>query len=56
MLSRDVTGGPPITLFVSSELKKMNDIVWLRDGRVVYSLAEAEGPVAFAITGQRDST
>ncbi len=43
MLSRDVTGGPPITLFVSSELKKMNDIVWLRDGRVVYSLAEAEG-------------
>ena len=42
MLSRDMTAGSPITLFVSSELKKMNDIVWLHDGRLVYSLPESE--------------
>ena len=42
MFSRDVRGGSPITLFSSPELKKMNDIVWLRDGRVVYSLPEPQ--------------
>jgi len=41
MLSRDVTGGPPVTLFQSSELKKMNDIVWLHAGHLVYSLSES---------------
>jgi eukaryotic-like serine/threonine-protein kinase len=41
MLSRQLKGGPPITLFQSSELEKMNDIVWLPDGRLVYSLSEA---------------
>ncbi len=42
MLSRDVTGGPPVTLFQSSELTKTNDIVWLHDGRVVYDLPESK--------------
>src|SRR5438876_11486221 len=42
VLSRDVTGGPPVTLFHSSELTKTNDIVWLHDGRVVYDLPESE--------------
>jgi serine/threonine protein kinase len=41
MLSRDVTGGPPVTLFQSSELKKTNDIVWLHDGRLVYDMSES---------------
>jgi serine/threonine protein kinase len=41
LLSRDPKGGPPATLLQPSELKKVNDIVWLHDGRLVYSLAEA---------------
>jgi eukaryotic-like serine/threonine-protein kinase len=40
MLSRNVKGGPPVTLFQPSELAKIHDVVWLHDGRVVYSLAE----------------
>jgi eukaryotic-like serine/threonine-protein kinase len=41
MLSRDTGGGSPVPLF-QDELKKMNDIVWLHDGRVVYDLTESE--------------
>ena len=39
MLSRDISGGLLVTLFKLSELK-INDIVWLHDGRVVYDLPE----------------
>jgi serine/threonine protein kinase/Tol biopolymer transport system component len=42
MLSRDVQGGPLTTLFRPYEMKKMNGINWLRDGRVVYSLQESD--------------
>jgi len=42
MLSRDVKGGPLTTLFRPSEMKKMSDINFLRDGRVVYSLQESD--------------
>ena len=42
MLSRDLKGGSPITLFSPSEMKKINDVVWLRDGRLLYSLPESE--------------
>lgn len=43
ILSRDVKGGPPITLFRSAELEKgMDDINWLHDGRVIYSLHETQ--------------
>ena len=40
VLSRDVKGGPPVTLFQPSEFAKIYDWVRLHDGRVVYSLAE----------------
>jgi serine/threonine protein kinase len=40
VLSRNVKGGPPVTLFQPSELAKIHDLVWLHDGRLVYSLAE----------------
>lgn len=40
MLSRDVNGGSPVTLLGNAELQKMDDINWLHDGRVVYSLHE----------------
>src|SRR5205814_3025755 len=42
MLSRDVKGGPFITLVRPSEMEKMDDMNWLRDGRLVYSLHESE--------------
>ena len=42
MLSRDRKGGPPTIVFQPSDMKKMNDIVWLRGGQVVYSLPESE--------------
>jgi serine/threonine protein kinase len=42
MLSRDVNGGAPVTILSSSELPKMNDINWLHNGRVVYSLHETQ--------------
>lgn len=44
MLSRDVNGGAPVTILSSSELPKMDDINWLHDGRVVYSLHETQKP------------
>jgi serine/threonine protein kinase len=40
LLSRDTKGGPTVTLLENAELKKMDDIVGLRDGRVIYSLHE----------------
>jgi eukaryotic-like serine/threonine-protein kinase len=38
--SRPVEGGQPITLFGDDEISKMNDLVWLHDGRLVYDLPE----------------
>ena len=40
VLSRNANGGPPVNLFQPSELAKIHDLVWLHDGRLVYSLAE----------------
>jgi eukaryotic-like serine/threonine-protein kinase len=40
MLHRDIKGGPTVTVLQNAELKKMDDINWLHDGRVVYSLHE----------------
>ena len=42
LLSRNVKGGSATTLFHSSELAKVGDMVWLHDGRVVYSLQESD--------------
>ena len=42
MLSRDVKGGPSTALLLPAEMKKMNDIVWLPEGRLVYSLPESD--------------
>jgi len=40
LLTRDVRGGAPHPLLQSSELRKSNDIVWLHNGRVIYSVRE----------------
>jgi eukaryotic-like serine/threonine-protein kinase len=42
MLSRNIKGGPPATLFGPAEMEKMKDINWLLDGQVVYSLHESD--------------
>jgi len=39
-LSGDIKGGPTVAILQNAELKKMNDINWLHDGRFVYALAE----------------
>jgi serine/threonine protein kinase len=40
LLGRDIKGGPTVTLFQSSEMAKLGDVVWLHDGRLFYALPE----------------
>ena len=40
VVSRNVKGGLPVTLFQPSELAKMSDWVRLHDGRMIYALPE----------------
>ena len=42
LLSRDLQGGPPFPIFGQSAMKQMNDLLWLADGRLLYSVAEPE--------------
>lgn len=37
-----VEGGPPVRFLGNSELSKMNDFVWLHDGRTMYDLPESD--------------
>jgi len=41
-VSRDFSGGPLTTLFPPSEMKKLYEMVWLHDGRLVYGLRESD--------------
>jgi eukaryotic-like serine/threonine-protein kinase len=43
LVSRDPKGGPPTTLFPPSEMKKVRDLSWLPDGRLLYSMDEPGG-------------
>jgi eukaryotic-like serine/threonine-protein kinase len=45
LLSRELEGGPPSTLFplAPSWEKKVRDFSWLPDGRLIYSMEEPEG-------------
>ena len=40
LVSRDLKGGPLTTILSSSEMKRVHDGVWLRDGRLLYSVEE----------------
>jgi eukaryotic-like serine/threonine-protein kinase len=42
LLSRNLTSGPPSTLFGPGEMKKVRDLIWLSDGRLLYSREEPE--------------
>jgi hypothetical protein len=46
VLSRNVKGGPPVTIFQPSELEKIHDLLWLHDGRLVHSLSEPVNTVS----------
>jgi len=39
-LSRDLNGGPAATIFRPEETKKLQDFLWLPDGRFLYSVEE----------------
>ncbi len=39
----DLNGGPPTLLFPPSENGKMNDLLWLPDGRLLYPIRESQG-------------
>ena len=40
LLSRDLKGGPVVTIMSPSEMKNVNDAFWLPDGRLLYSVPE----------------
>jgi serine/threonine protein kinase len=40
MLSQDVKGGPMVTIFSPSEMRKIDEQLWLHDGRYVYAVKE----------------
>ena len=43
ILSRDLRGGPPITLLTPSEMRQTDgDISWLPDGRLIYAVKEPQ--------------
>jgi serine/threonine protein kinase len=51
LLSRDLQGGPPVTLLTPAETKQIRgDISWLPDGRLIYQLSDPGwiGPGSFA--------
>ena len=41
LLSRDLQSGSPITIFGPDEMKRVDDLVWLPDGRLLYSVSES---------------
>ena len=47
VLSRDVHGGPPVTVLTSPQMKELRgDFSWLPDGRLIYQIAEPRSGTA----------
>lgn len=40
LVSRDLKGGPPVAILPPGEAKRLNDYLWLPDGRLIYGLWE----------------
>jgi serine/threonine protein kinase len=41
LLTRDLRGGPPVTIFTAEEMKKIRgDVAWLHDGRLIYQIGD----------------
>ena len=43
LLTRDLQGGPVTKVFSPSEIRRINDLSWLPDGRLLYSKSESSG-------------
>jgi serine/threonine protein kinase len=44
LLSRDLKGGRPTVVFAPSQMKRVVDVRWLSDGRLIYSMTEDGSP------------
>jgi eukaryotic-like serine/threonine-protein kinase len=42
LITRDLKGGPPVAILPPSHAQRLNDFLWLPDGRVIYALRELE--------------
>jgi len=40
LVTRDLKGGPPVEVLAAADARRMNDFLWLPDGRVIYALWE----------------
>jgi serine/threonine protein kinase len=49
-VSGDLTGGPLTTILPPADSKKLNELMWLPDGRLIYALGEPEEPGRKMIT------
>ena len=42
LFTRDLKGGPPVAILPASQAQRLNDFLWVPDGRVIYALLEPE--------------
>jgi len=42
LVTRDLKGGPPVAILAAAQAKRLNDFLWLPDGRVIYALWETD--------------
>ena len=42
LVTRDLKGGPPVAILPPAQAKRLNDFLWLPDGRVIYALWETD--------------
>jgi len=43
LVSSDLKGGPTITVLPNSEMRNVNEFLWLRDGRLIYGVRQPRG-------------
>ncbi len=44
LFTRDLKGGSPVAILPAAQAKRLNDFLWLPDGRVIYALWETDPP------------
>ena len=42
LITRDLRGGPPVAILTPAEALRLNDFLWLPDGRMIYALREPD--------------
>ena len=57
LISRDLKGGPPAIVLSIADPDKLKDLIWLRDGRLIYAVSGEEntaiGSFQWSPDGQR---